>query len=113
MISVDLCCYIKLLEDTAVREDVLAEKKAKKAKTSTAPQNLESVNALGVVNFKGTINDYNAQIANLENFKNEVALTAAEIKKADADIAQIEFAKNVKFDPTSLIAISGGFSQLQ
>jgi len=84
-----------------------------KTKKATAPDNLESVNLLGdPQNFKGTIAAYDEQIAALERFKIEVATTASEIKKADADIAQIEFAKNLVFSPEDLIQVTGGFDNL-
>lgn len=90
--------------------DVVKPAKETKAK---APDNLESVNLLGdPQNFKRTIEAYDAQIAALEKFKYEVATTAAEVKKADADIAQIEFAKNLIFSPESLIQVTGGFDAL-
>lgn len=90
--------------------DVVKPAKETKAK---APDNLESVNLLGdPQNFKRTIEAYDEQIAALEKFKYEVATTAAEVKKADADIAQIEFAKNLIFSPESLIQVTGGFDAL-
>lgn len=61
---------------------------------------------------QGSIASYDAQIAELQKFRNEVATTAAQVKLADDAIKKIELAKSLKFDPTSLITISGGFSKM-
>lgn len=61
---------------------------------------------------QGSIASYDAQIAELQKFRNEVATTAAQVKLADDAIKKIELAKSLKFDPTSLITISGGFAKM-
>jgi low affinity Fe/Cu permease len=97
--------------DENVTPGVLAPSKEKKIK---APKNIDPVNN-EIVNrlSTGSISAYDAEIAKLKEFRDQVGLTAVQIKAADDAIAKVEFAKSLKFDPTSLIKISGGFEKLQ
>lgn len=61
----------------------------------------------------GSIAAFDAQIDKLQQFRDEVATTAAQAKAANDVIKNLEFAKVLNFDPTSLITISGGFEKLQ
>jgi hypothetical protein len=51
----------------------------------------------------GSIADYDAQIAQLKEFRDQVATTAEQIKQTDDAIAALEFGKTIKFDPSSII----------
>ncbi|MCG9792477.1 phage tail tape measure protein [Flavobacterium algicola] len=50
-----------------------------------------------------SIKAFDEQIAKLQQFKSEVATTAAQIEQADKLISGLEFAKSLQFDPSSLI----------
>lgn len=98
---------LKLVQEEAKAQDVLAEAKAKKR---------DNINPLEPLNTKlsdGTIAAYDLQIAKLKQFRDEVATTAQQIAMADKAIKSLEFGKALNFDPASLIAISGGFEKLQ
>lgn len=81
------------------------------------PVKREDINSIGSVSAvestAGTVGSYDAKIAELENFKTQIATTAGQIKLADDEIAQINFAKSLKFNPQDVITISGGFAKLQ
>jgi hypothetical protein len=55
---------------------------------------------------------FDAQIAVYRNFADNMATTAEQVKQAEQKIKEIEFSKALRFDPTSLIQISGGFDKL-
>lgn len=89
---------LKLLEETERMQDVVAEGEAKK------PEDIDPL----VVSIKttisaGTIEAYDAQIAKLKQYRNEVATTAQQIESADKAIKSLEFGKALVLDPTSLI----------
>lgn len=98
---------LKLVEEQAKAEDVLAEAKAK---------NRDKIDPLKPLDTKlsyGTIAAYDAEIAKLKQFRDEVAITAQQVALSDKAIKSLEFGKALNFDPASLIAISGGFEKLQ
>lgn len=99
---------LKLVEETAKAEDVIAEEKAKKHK-NLDPLKSSLKSSLSF----GTIAAYDAEIAKLQQFRDEVAVTAQQVALADKLIKSLEFGKALNFNPTSLITISGGFEKLQ
>ncbi len=51
----------------------------------------------------GTISSYDEEISKLKRFRDEVATTAEQIKLAEKGIAELEFARDLKFDPSKII----------
>lgn len=98
---------LKLVEETAKAQDVVAEGKVKKH------ENIDPFAPVKTNLSYGTIAAYDAEIAKLKQFRDEVALTATQVVMADKAIKSLEFGKAINFDPTSLIEISGGFEKLQ
>ncbi|OXB01751.1 hypothetical protein B0A75_04735 [Flavobacterium oncorhynchi] len=98
---------LKLVEETAKQQDVVAEGTAKKHK------NIDPFEAKKSNLSYGTVAAYDVEIAKLKQFRDEVATTAVQVAMADKAIKSLEFGKALNFDPTSLIAISGGFEKLQ
>jgi hypothetical protein len=92
---------LKLVTGAAPVADVVAPAKVKKAKAEKRDI-LEPI--LGTTALStGTIEAYDAEIAKLKEFRDQVATTADQIKAADDKIAGIELAKALNFDPSSVI----------
>ncbi len=72
----------------------------------------ESIIAPEVSPSKGSKSYFDAQIAEIQKFKNEVATSAEQIKLADDKINQIQIAKDLKFNPEAVIQVKGGFDKL-
>ncbi len=72
----------------------------------------ESIIAPEVTPSKGSKSYFDAQIAEIQKFKNEVATSAEQIKLADDKINQIQIAKDLKFNPEAVIQVKGGFDKL-
>lgn len=85
-----------------------AGKGAEKAKRIV----LDSFKGLQIGLSEGSIAYYDAQIAELEKFKNEVAINAQQIQFANDRINQIKIAKDLKFNPEAVIQVKGGFDKL-
>jgi len=106
----------KLAENDALKLDAVSEalsgvvEGVEKVKSI----NLEPIDiSLTKGDVAGSIAAFDAQIDKLQEFRDEVATTAAQAKAANDAIKNLEFAKVLNFDPTSLVAISGGFEKLQ
>lgn len=92
---------LALLTGDAITPDVVAPGKEKKAK---APANLEAIkNEIQPRISSGTAQAYDAEIAKLQQFRDEVATTAEQVKMAEDLIKGVEFAKAINLDPSSLI----------
>jgi hypothetical protein len=92
---------LDLLNGDTVTPDVVAPAKAKKVK---APTNLSPIeNEITTRLSTGTIESYDAEIAKLIEFRDQIATTAEQIKLANEKIAGIELAKALNFDPSSVI----------
>lgn len=95
-----------------VKEEVVEQVKKAEA-LKIVKKDLEDIQSfLQAPVSEGSIASYDAQIAELQKFRNEVATTAVQVKAADDAIAKIELAKSLRFEPASLLAISGGFSKM-
>ena len=91
---------LDLLKETGAQADVNIEKESKRK----APANISPLESYGKTALStGTIEAYDAEIAKLKEFRDQVGLTAAQITQADKAIAGLEFGKTLNFDPTSLI----------
>lgn len=99
---------LDLLNGDTVTPDVVAPEKAKK-QANLDPINNEITTRIST----GTIQAYDAEIAKLQQFRDEVATTAEQVKMAEDLIKGVEFAKAMNFDPSSLITFSGGFEKLK
>jgi hypothetical protein len=92
---------LALLTGDSITPDVVAPGKDKKAK---APVNLDAIkNEIQPRISSGTAQAYDAEIAKLQQFRDEVATTAEQVKMAEDLIKGVEFAKALNLDPTSLI----------
>jgi hypothetical protein len=92
---------LDLLNGGSVTPDIAKPEKEKKAK---APKNIDPVNNEITTRVStGTAQAYDAEIAKLQQFRDEVATTAEEVKTANDLIKGVEFAKALNLDPTSLI----------
>ncbi|MFH6966483.1 hypothetical protein [Flavobacterium sp. FlaQc-28] len=92
---------LELLTGDKTVKDKTAPVKEKKAK---APADISSLN----IDIKepistGTAEAYDAEIAKLVRFRDEVAITAEQVKRANDLIKGVEFAKAINLDPSSLI----------
>jgi len=95
---------LDLLNGNTVTPDVVREAKVKKEKAVKAPSNLTALNStLPVAVSAGSIESYDREIAKLIEFRDQFATTAEQVKLANEKIANVEFAKALNFDPTSLI----------
>lgn len=93
---------LDLLNDNVVTSDVTAPEKVKKHK------NIEPIkNEITTRISSGTAQAYDAEIAKLQEFRDQVATTAAQVKMANDAIKNLEFGKALNFDPTSLITGGG------
>jgi len=61
---------------------------------------------------QGSKGSYEEKIAELRNFADNVATTADQVKLAEDRIKALDFAKALKFDPSSLFFGAGGFTKL-
>lgn len=101
---------LDLLSGNTVTPDVVREGKVKKEK---APANLSAFDSqLPTAISVGSVESYDLEIAKLVEFRDQFATTAEQVKMANESIKNVEFAKALNFDPTSLIAISGGFEKM-
>jgi hypothetical protein len=92
---------LDLLNGITVTPDVVAPGKAIKAK---ARENLSPIdNKIENRLSTGTAQAYDAEIAKLQQFRDEVATTAEQVKMAEDLIKGVEFAKAINLDPSSLI----------
>jgi hypothetical protein len=92
--------YLDLLKEIG-GESIGSNVKGDKVKAPADIQALQSNLTPGIS--KGSIEAYDAQIAKLKEFRDQVATTAEQIKLADEKIKAVEFAKALNFDPSSLI----------
>lgn len=92
---------LDLLNGDKVAVDVAAPEKEKKVKK---PKNIDpfSVDVKDPISI-GTAEAYDAEIAKLVRFRDEVAITAEQVKRANDLIKGVEFAKAINLDPGSLI----------
>jgi hypothetical protein len=89
---------LDLLNDNATTPDVVVPKKEKKRK------DIEPIkNEIQTRISSGTAQAYDAEIAKLQQFRDEVATTAEQVKTANDLIKGVEFAKAINLDPSSLI----------
>jgi hypothetical protein len=69
-----------------------------------APKNLDAIDNQILPRLStGTIEAYDAEIAKLIEFRDQVGLTAEQIKQANNAIAEVEFAKSLNFSPETII----------
>jgi len=89
---------LDLLTGDAITPDVVAPEKAKKR------DNIDPIkNEIQPRISSGTAQAYDAEIAKLQQFRDEVATTAEQVKMAEDLIKGVEFAKAINLDPSSLI----------
>jgi hypothetical protein len=92
---------LKLLDTGKPLANVAAPVKEKKRK---APENVDAIEStLKTPISSGSIESYDAEIAKIKEFRDQVATTAEQILAADNTIAGIELAKALNFDPSSVI----------
>jgi hypothetical protein len=92
---------IKLLNTGNPVANVAAPVKEKKRK---APENVDAIESqLKTPISSGSIEAYDAEIAKIKEFRDQVATTAEQIVAANDRIAGIELAKALNFDPSSVI----------
>lgn len=104
---------VKEAVEEAVREGITPPKKEDK---KVAPADLKAIGT--TIDQKntasaGTASYYDNQIAQLKQFRDEVATTAAQVNTANNAIKEVEFAKALNLDPTSLIKVVDVVGQLE
>jgi hypothetical protein len=95
---------LDLLNGNTVKADVVAPAKIKKEKAAKAPANLSAFDSsLPVAVSAGSIESYDREIAKLIEFRDQFTTTAEQVEMAKEAIKNVEFAKAINFDPSSLI----------
>ncbi|WP_281225363.1 hypothetical protein [Flavobacterium aquiphilum] len=109
----------KLLENEAVKADAVTEalggvvEGAGKIEKIKAPKNLDELKSfLELKPSESSAAAYDAQIEKIKQFRDEVATTAVQVASANEAIKQVEFAKALNLDPTSLIKTTETVEQM-